>query len=164
MRQTKDCETCRGAKVVFAVDRDFHDPETVVSKERKCSNCCGVGTVPLMPPVGETVIYRRPLHPVEQRGLDAGTETPETLLGVARWFPLRVLHADRVVGDGECYVRVTGYVDQPPAYRTKSDEVRLIEVEGAEVYSIIVPRLKYLREVRGPSDDPGCWNWRKEPS
>ena len=137
---------------------------------RRCTNCGGKGILPRVPPVGETVQWRRPLNKWEQERIESGDRVldPEFVL----FRPLLVTHADLVHPGNERYpyVRVTGWVTYSghtaqrhfPEKSAKEDAT-WVEGLGWVIPKRSQPRQVWVEEVRGPSDDPGCWRWRGEP-
>ena len=124
-----------------------------------CANCDGSGEIPLemeirgmpplAPPIGEFVVWRRPLHEDEtEPGVD-----PIPVL-----YPLLVVRVERRSRGDECSVMVRGYVWMTP---TEGQSYKL-SASGLSLTYLPQPQVAWVK-AQGPSPEPGCWNWKGEP-
>lgn len=121
----------------------------------RCSTCGGKGSIPLCPPISEWVVWRRPLTQVE---IEYQKKDPEAYPPIPSLKPMLVVRATRIRGGGmRCCVHVHGYVWDTP---TEPKEHELCD--GTVISEPARPQVRWV-EAKGPSPEPGCWDWKGEP-
>ncbi len=154
-RKFKDCRDCR-----------------MTAHEGKCVYCAGRGSVPCAPGVGETVLYWPPLGGFLKEQVESGEITTTSLRDVAGFLPLFVTDAVTFRAGSQLGtdIKIEGWVLSRSQRLRKPhpDEVKekaqWVDGFGWVVPVRMPPPLKFVENVMGPREEPGCWTWRKEPS
>jgi len=165
MSRVEDCPSCvgRGRKILEAAE-----VVRAAGKVLPCFLCRSTGRVPLPPPVGEVVAWRRPLSSVELELVESGQETAESLDPCTSLRPLVVLYSCTTSsGSGPRVVEVEGWLLERPdpraGYPPKLEDRQWVEGLG---WVIPAPGarspFRWLEKVKGPSRDPGCWRWKED--
>lgn len=151
-RKWKDCDRCR-----------------LTAHEGACQYCADTGSVPKSPPVAEPVIYYPPLDKFYADEIAKGNMKLEDVLLSPRALIVTDAVLTRRGGEARSYVEVAGWV-LARSQRLRKPHKSEIEEKGRWVNGLgwvipdrMPPPMTYVEGIKGPKDEPGHWNWRKEP-